>query len=137
MDKLELEAAFLNTNYTVLKNDIFKEEIVLKIGEKNDLSSALPSLIEWALITAWNPLPDILSNEENKQRNTAFITELNTFGFVSHLGLGISEDGKWFEESLFIENISKETAMFYAKKYGQLAFVHGINNQTAELIFTK
>ena len=137
MDKLELEAAFLNTNYTVLKNDIFKEEIVLKIGEKIDLSSALPSLIEWAFITAWNPLPEVLSNEQNRQRNTSFIAELNKFGFVSHLGLGISDDGKWFEESYFIENISKEKAMFYAKKYGQLAFVHGIKNQKAELIFTK
>ena len=137
MNKLELEAAFLKTNYTVLKNDIFKEEIVLKIGEKNELSSALPSLIEWAFITAWNPLPEILSNEQNKQRNTAFITELNKNGFVSHLGLGISDDGKWFEKSLFIENISKEKAMIYAKKYGQLAFVHGIKNQKAELIFTK
>lgn len=137
MNKQELEAAFLNTNYTVLKNDTFKEEIVLKIGEKIDLSSALPSLIEWAFITAWNPLPEILSNEQNKQRNTAFITELNKNGFVSHLGLGISEDGKWFEESFFIENISKEKAMFYANKFGQLAFLHGINNQKAELIFTK
>ena len=137
MNKLELEAAFLKTNYTVLKNDIFKEEIVWKIGEKNELSSALPSLIEWAFITAWNPLPEILSNEQNKQRNTAFITELNKNGFVSHLGLGISADGKWFEESIFIENISKAKAMFYAKKYGQLAFVHGIKNQKAELIFTK
>ena len=137
MSKTELEAAFLNTNYTVLKNDIFREEIILKIGEKNDLSFALPSLIEWAFITAWNPLPEVLSNEQNKLRNTAFITELNTFGFVSHLGLGFSDDGKWFEESFFIENISKEKAMAYAKKYGQLAFIHGINNQKAELIFTK
>jgi len=27
--------------------------------------------------------------------------------------------------------------MFYAKKYGQIAFVHGVTNQKAELVFTK
>ena len=30
MNKLELEAAFLQTNYTILKNDIFKEKIIFK-----------------------------------------------------------------------------------------------------------
>jgi len=137
MDKEELEAAFLNTNYKILENNIFKEELVLKIGEIVDFSSSLPSLMEWAFITAWNPLPDILSDEENRKRNTAFLTELRECGFESHLGLGMSEDGNWSEDSFFIENISKKKAAFYAKKFGQLAFVHCTKDQKAELIFTK
>jgi hypothetical protein len=33
--------------------------------------------------------------------------------------------------------MSKEKALFYAKKFGQLAFVHGVKNQKAELVFAK
>ena len=138
MDKNRiLKQHFLNTNYLILKNDIFKDDIVLKIGEVVDLSSSLPNIREWAFITAWNPLPEILSKEENKKRNTTFLTELRANGFESHLGRGISEDGNWFEDSFFIENLSKDKALFYAKKFGQLAFVHCSKNQKAELVFTK
>ena len=37
----------------------------------------------------------------------------------------------------FVENISKEKALFYAQKFGQVAFVHGKKNQKAELVFTE
>lgn len=137
MDETELEAAFLTTNYTILKSAIFKEDLVLKIGEIADFSSILPSLIEWVFLTAWNPLPDVLSTEQNEQRNNALLAELTESGFETHVGVGISEDGNWSEESFLIENISKEKALFYAKKFGQRAFVHGVKNQKAELVFAK
>ena len=135
-NKKELKIAFLNTSYTIKKNKIFKEDIVLKIGEKVDFSSMLPNLKEWAFITAWNPLPNILSNEQNKQRNSLLSADLKKQGFQYHLARGISEDGKWFEDSFFIENISKRKARFYAKKFGQLAFVYCAKNATIELVFT-
>ena len=132
-----LTTAFLNTNYSILSDDVFKEKVILKIGETVDFNSTLPHLEEWTFITAWNPLPDILSNELNRKRNTALLAEINKNGFKTHLGIGTSEDGKWFEDSFFVENISKEKALFYAQKFGQVAFVHGKKNQKAELVFTE
>tara|TARA_B110000285_G_C14734342_1_gene427907 strand:- start:141 stop:584 length:444 start_codon:yes stop_codon:yes gene_type:complete len=137
MKNTKLTTAFLNTNYTIHSDDVFKEKVILKIGEIVDFNSTLPDLEEWTFITAWNPLPDILSNELNRKRNTALITELKENGFKSHLGIGISEDAKWFEDSFFVENMSLEKSLFYAKKFGQVAFVHGKRNQKVELVFTK
>lgn len=136
MDNTELETAFLNTNYIILKNDVFLEDIVLKIGEVHDFSSTLHNLKEWVFITAWNPLPDILSKDQNEKRNAALLDQLKADGFKSHFGQGVSADGEWFEDSFFIENLSKDKALFYASKFGQVAFVHCSANEKAELVFT-
>jgi len=137
MNNTELTEAFLKTNYTILPDDVFKEKVILKIGEIVDFNSTIPDLKEWTFITAWNPLPEIFSKEVNRKRNTDLMKELKENGFKLHLGIGTSEDGKWSEESLFIENISTEKSLFYAKKYGQIAFVHGENNHKLELVFTE
>ena len=137
MNNKELTAAFLNTNYTILSDDVFKEKVILKIGEIVDFNSTLSDLEEWTFITAWNPLPEILSNEVNRKRNTDLMNELKENGFKLHLGVGTSEDGEWFEESFFIEKMCREKALFYAKKFGQIAFVHGKKNHKIELVFTE
>ena len=116
---------------------MFKEKVILKIGEIVDFNSTIPDLEEWTFITAWNPLPEIFSNEVNRKRNIDLMKELNENGFKLHLGIGTSEDGKWSEESFFIENMSREKSLFYAKKYGQIAFVHGKKKHKAELVFTE
>jgi len=62
----EIEQAFLETSYIIH----LQSDIVLKIGEMPaDLLEHLWLLKNWAFITAWNPLPDILSKAENEQRN--------------------------------------------------------------------
>jgi hypothetical protein len=131
----EIDLAFKSTNYIILKNDIFPEDIILNIGIINEINQ-VSTIKEWAFITAWNPLPEILTIEENLERNNALWTELTAMGYVCHLGKGVSSDGQWQEESFFIENIDKETAFKIAKKYGQLAFIHGCLNKEAELIYT-
>ena len=137
MNNTELTEAFLKTNYTILCDDVFKEKVILKIGEIVDFNSTIPDLKKWTFITAWNPLPEILSNELNRKRNADLMNELKENGFKLHLGIGTSEDGKWSEESFFIENISKEKSHYYAKKYGQIAFVHGKKKHKSELVFTQ
>lgn len=137
MTNTDLTEAFLKTNYTILPDDVFKDKVILKINEIVDFTSTLSDLEEWTFITAWNPLPEILSNEVNRKRNIDLMKELNENGFKLHLGIGTSEDGKWSEESFFIENMSKEKSLFYAKKYGQIAFVHGKKNHKTELVFAE
>jgi len=131
----EIDIAFKSTNFIILKNEVFPKDVILNIGIINK-SNSLLSIKEWAFITAWNPLPEILTIEENLERNNALLTELTAMGYVCHLGKGVSSDGQWQEESFFIENIDKISALAISKKYGQLAFVHGGLNTEAELVYS-
>ena len=133
MTQEEIHDAFMSTNFIILKNEVFPVDLIIKIGGLNHLN---PVIKTWAFITAWNPLPTILTYEENVERNNNLLLELNNEGYISHLGKGVSADGQWEEESLFIENINKATALDFAIKYGQMAFVYGELNQVAELIYT-
>jgi hypothetical protein len=131
----EIDLAFKSTNYIILKNDIFPEDIILNIGIINEINQ-VSTIKEWAFITAWNPLPEVLSLEENVLRNNSLLTELTSLGYRIHNGKGVSSDGQWQEESFFIENIDKKTAFKIAKKYGQLAFVYGALNKNALLVYS-
>ena len=131
----EIDLAFKSTNYIILKNDVFPKDIILNIGIIYELSQ-VSTIKEWAFITAWNPLPEILSFEENVERNNLLREELLSLGYVCHLGKGVSSDGQWQEESFFIENIDKDSALKISNKYGQLAFVHGVLNKEAELVYS-
>lgn len=126
---LEHHQAFLNTTYRVLQTPF----IDIKI---NQVATKLSELGSWAFITAWNPLPDILSLKENQVRNYRLEEDIKQLELRYSLGLGISEDEKWSEESFFIENISIIDANELASKYGQLAFVFGDSGQKATLIYT-
>jgi hypothetical protein len=128
MDK-EHHQAFLNTTYRVLQSP----SIDLKINKRQP---ALNHCKNWALITAWNPLPDILSLHENKDRNKGLEEDINKLSLKYSKAVGISEDENWSEESLFIENIDFPTANKLASKYGQLAFVFGKPGQNAILSYT-
>ena len=132
----ELKQAYWNTNYIINKNSIFKEGLTLHINKVTNIKNALPELKEWAFITAWNPNSIQLSKQENEQKNANLLDDISSKGYISHLGSGISQDGKWSEDSFFIENISKEEALVYALKYEQCTFVYGKVNQVSELIWT-
>ena len=130
MSKEETHQAFLNTIFKVKGIYNFDIKIDCLIEKANHLDS-------YAFITAWNPLPVILSLEENRKRNQELENELISNGMDYSQGIGISADGNWSEESFFVENISIEKANELAKKYGQLAFVFGYKNNKAALTYTK
>lgn len=73
MDINELNQAYLNTNYTIHKNLIFKEELILNINKEANFKNALPELKEWAFITAWNPNSNELTKQVNEQRNACLL----------------------------------------------------------------
>ena len=134
MDSDKIETAFLETNYIIL----LENKVTLKIGEMpSKLLSEYSRINTWAFITAWNPLPKILTKLENNIRNNQLKIQLNEEGFIFHLGVGISKNEDWSEDSFFIENIDLETANALSLKYGQLAFLYGDKLNGNQLIFTK
>jgi hypothetical protein len=73
MDIKKIETAFLETNYVIL----FENKITLKIGDMpTQLLSVNSHIKTWAFITAWNPLPDILTKLENDLRNNQLQVQL-------------------------------------------------------------
>lgn len=134
MDTDKIKTAFLETNYIIL----LRNQIVLKIGEiPQRLLNENSHIVSWAFITAWNPLPHILTKSENDIRNNQLKLQLINEGFVFYPGLGISKNEDWSEESFFIENIDLEIANNFALKYGQLAFLYGDQVNGNQLIFTE
>jgi hypothetical protein len=128
---------FLETDYIVFKNQLFKKEVVLKINQTAEfIYFARHDLKTCAFITAWNPLPEILSLDVNKSRNLELKNELTAQGYNSHDGIGVSADKKWSEESYFIENIDQNAANEIALKYGQKAFVFIDADRMTKLIYT-
>jgi hypothetical protein len=101
-----------------------------------DLLTLFPLLETWAFVTAWNPLPDILTKAENEKRNEDLQRHLLDQGYSILKGIGISKDQNWSEESFFIENIQLEEARTASVKFGQLAFVFGDRKNGNQLVFT-
>jgi hypothetical protein len=56
------------------------------------LLSEYSQIKTWAFITAWNPLPEILTKSENDIRNNQLKVQLMEEGFVFHPGIGISKN---------------------------------------------
>lgn len=129
MTPQETHNAFVNTTFKVLSNPNFDIYIDKKIPQIQNLES-------WAFITAWNPSPEILKLEENKNRNQNLEEDINSLGLRYCHAIGISEDEKWSEESFFIENITLDRANELAAKYEQLAFVYGTKSEKAQLVYT-
>lgn len=126
----DINHAFLNTIFRILGPPIMDVRI-------NEIIPKFDYLNSWAFLTAWNPLPEILSEAENKHRNLELEEDIRVLNLKYHLGVGISENEKWQEDSFFIENCTEEIAVKLAMKYGQLAFVFGEINKPVSLVYTQ
>jgi hypothetical protein len=128
---------FLETDYIVFKNQLFENDVILKINQIADyIYFARDDLKTCAFITAWNPLPEILTLDVNKSRNLEMKNDLIAKGYNFHDGIGVSADKTWSEESYLIENIDQNAANEIALKYGQKAFVFIDADRITKLIYT-
>lgn len=128
--------AFENTQFIVYGEAYLAENIVIEIGKTPfKLFELFPKLKSWAFITAWNPLPIILSEEENFKRNILMESDIAIKGFKFYRGIGKAKDEGWQEASIFILDINEAKATKIGAKYGQMAYVFGIKNKPAQLIF--
>jgi len=127
--------AFKNTDYIVNIND---KVITINIGKiQTELDNLIKPVEQWAFITAYNPLPKILSDNENKSRNNQLKQDAENLGFQVYTGYGIAKDKSWREDSFLIVGIDKKAAIQLGAKYGQLAIVTGSINNKSELIELK
>ena len=73
---------FLETDYIVFKNQLFKKDVVLKINQIADfIYFARDDFKTCVFITAWNPLPEILSLNVNTSRNLEMKNDLTAQGY--------------------------------------------------------
>ena len=119
----ELLQAFVETHYLVRHQPPF----TLHIGQK---SAALDKLLNdsgqacAAFITAWNPMAQALSVEENRMRQTRLEEELSSRGLKFIRGIGQHPSNGWpAEDSVLVLGIQAEFAHSLCRQFGQLACV--------------
>jgi hypothetical protein len=116
-----------------------KGQILLKVGER---SPDLIDLIQqqncdnWAYITAANPKSEILSEEENRLRNTELETLLSKDRYAFFKGVAKSpEDSFPAENSFLVFGISEKEAVKLAEKFNQAALLLGTSTGIPVLRF--
>jgi hypothetical protein len=138
MSKTDLHQAFWETRYVVKTGGPISEAIVLRIGQNaKTLEDALPHANNWAFITAANPLPEILTPDENQNRQDKLRKLLKEMGYIFYEGVGVSADAHWQEDSMLIVNITRKDANTIAHHFGQMAFVYGTLRKVTELVYTE
>jgi hypothetical protein len=136
MSKETYGEAFNNTVFKVILSS--SEFYEIRVGQENVLVDLkLSGVSSWAYITAWNPLPTTYTLEENRMRDQSLRADLDALSLEYIEGIGEALDGLWYEESLFIKNISKEQAESLAYKYGQVAYLFANGNEKTQLVYTQ
>ncbi len=115
--------AYLETEFRVFVSDV----VVLKIAEKNE---ELVGLFKdhrseaCAFITAYNPLGELLSAEQNSDLQKQLEEEINFRGLAYIAGEGKHPVGDWpGEPSYLVFDLSLEAAKTLGRKFNQNAIV--------------
>ena len=101
-----LEEAYRETLYEVFVDE---QTVVIRVGVPNSELDRLMQQydqISWALITAWNPYSQVLSEAKNEARNVALEGEIQQLERPYLKALGKDPLGEWLsEESFFMLGI--------------------------------
>lgn len=116
---IELVEAYRETSYEVdWPNGTYNP---LRVGACADRLMA-SSGIGWAFITAWNPMGQSCSEEQNKSRHQALIDKIQGSGRKWLSGRGRGASGDWpAEESVLVYNIGEEEASDLGRYFAQNA----------------
>ncbi|MFN9469197.1 MAG: DUF3293 domain-containing protein [Pseudanabaena sp.] len=116
--------------------DKFVEPHVVKITETEEIGKFINTREIWAgtnampdlrmnppiyVISADNPLEEVLSDDDNERRHLALRHILESRKLKFEKVFGESPNGKWSEASFAIEGMGKENACELAEKFGQRA----------------
>jgi hypothetical protein len=131
IDLPEILKAYIQTEFLI-------EDLDIKI-KNGKTHKKLSQFLEYnnkknfCIITAHNPYPELLSDEENKERNDELEESLESYDKISVLGLSTSEDHP-DEASFLVFEIDLETAMKLMQEYEQLAIVYGDKEITSLIV---
>jgi len=108
-----------------------KSEKLMSLFMENRVDSAV-------FITAWNPYGELLSNEENQDRNNNLKDELNLRSLKFINGFGQDPSGEWAgEDSFLVLAISLEASKKLGAQFEQNAIVWSDNNAIPKLILLR
>ena len=134
MISAKLKAAYNSTTYRV--NDL---NLNIKVNQESEELRQLlidNNAEQWAFITACNPHSQVLSDEENNQRQNELKELLIANKYQIYEGLGVGEDESWeAEESFLIFGISQKEAELMGKKFHQNAILFGELSSLPSLIY--
>jgi len=112
--------------------------IRLRVGERNDdLAELLKryGTTRWAYVTAFNPGSQILTTDENLERQSRLEDILIREGLTFFTGEGVGDDPAWSpEKSVLILNNSRLRAIHLAREFGQNAILVGEEITVPELL---
>ena len=115
-----LRQKYLDTDYIVSDDP----PLLMKIGEQSDdLRVLLGSMgVESAaLITAWNPRSEQLTDDENDDRQGMLLTDIEKIRLNYLVGYGQLDD--WQEYSYLVLGIDQDQATAMATRFEQNAYV--------------
>jgi hypothetical protein len=125
--------AYTQTLYKV--NGFLNPIIIGKISDELEQYLVQNNVRCWAYITAYNPMSERLSEEENENRNSQLRNDLRDY--IKIKGIGVDLNGKWIgEKSFLVLGIDRTNAISLARKYGQKGVVYGEIGEPAELLLT-
>ena len=136
----QAEIASLQTAYEQAIYEVYDGEnkIELSIGEHAlELERIIPTKYSsWALITAYNPYSQLLSEAENWQRHQKLLDYLSSQQLTSLAALGKDRKDIWIPEpSLLIFGLNRTEAIAIGRKFQQNAIVYGELHQPVELLW--
>ena len=134
------EIASLQTAYEQAVYEVYngKNTIEFSIGE---YCPELDRIIfteysSWALITAYNPYSQCLSEAENRQRHQKLLDYLSNLQLTSLAAVGKDRKNIWIpEQSLVILGLNRQSAIAIGRKFQQNAIVYGELHQPVELLW--
>ena len=129
MDKVLLDA-FRATDYLVCLDEV--EWATIRVDQP--LPEPLHRLVgqrAWGFITAWHPQVQVRTAADNLVAQRELLAALRTWpGAVIHPAIGIGASG-WHEPSLFVIGLEPATLDALARRYRQVAYVHGQGSEPA------
>lgn len=112
------------------------------IGIDRALPAPLQALLPradapWAFVTAWNPLSKTCPRRLNhaRQRQLLAVLRRAPAPVVIHAGIGVGEDARWREPSLFVTGIDTARLQALMRPFRQHAIVYGHGASLAKLLW--
>ncbi|RKH71702.1 DUF3293 domain-containing protein [Corallococcus sp. AB049A] len=133
-----LHAAFQATGYVVRAHPLVGDrKHVLRVGAEHPaLDAALTArgFATWAFLTAWNPHAHPRPPRTNARLQQRLLALIEAEGRVALSAVGVADDRRWFEESLFVPGLSRDEALRIGGLFDQEAVLWGAVSGVAELV---